>query len=1064
MKKHSVRVAALVAVMMSGAVLLGADAAPRPSTAVSVGGSFIVEPPMARYVGELDPRELNEQVRDWAVLATVTRLGATPEEAAAATYELPPARLPYLDELYAFEYGRGRRVYLGGRVLLFRDADDPDPQATIGRLADRVREESGAIPAKVEIYLVHDQRDEGTIRIERAPDVTGKALFSPAYGYVEGKADSAAELAAWLARADDLSFAQLRDGHLVVGGRRFVKTRTANLTAEDVAALYQAHEQLGPPLAARQTIRALPKEAQQTIARARELVIAGRRDEALAAWRTLGDQVRVTSRAEADAIIEAVRAISAPVGGPGFSLDPEWLPDPVNKGEPMMLTRMRRLVAQPCAELRDIAKRGDALERAEPDPTRRTSVARRALAIRDLVRSLASSHHEADACRALGAFVPELKDTITEISISSAISDGRSRWESALARYHELDARLNAIDTRDVRGYVAALTREVLRYYAADTQAQCARYEGTAGTGVGMTMFYTDLLAKLWMSTDYGLSAPITQVAGFVAKPQLELPPALAESSEKNSSTRIWFGPRGGNVSRVDGAGTSLLFEHSFARIFAAGNDPTQPGVEVRPNEASRRAIGWWDRHYDDAADYEQEYHRLNQIMKWSLVTGALFETNVAQYLSAVSVRRDHDFDRWYHANQPRLRFSGSIPLASRTLPGKECLPIFESYEYQTGGQWWSISGGVGAATRDSLPRVSRVDTARPLGARKPPAPNLVGDTAGTAVRVAPRLEGKQVVFDHVEGIPMRDARGNVSLGSPRVTFTSGARPGALGIDVGTPGRQIGVATAQRNGSSIKMGWQDGPVEAARHGAPRAARDIADADGLASSGNVQSAAPLYEAVSARGPPQTALERARNAVIDAAYRRPGPVLRMVDELATSGEALSPGARQLLVGATRPVATPGAAGHIELALEHGLPLNNRFGGVDVERGKIIATRDIDTIPTTTARVPEATDLSTRHVYIDRGLRVGQEGLIPDTGGPAARWQRRVDVRMEELRQHPMGPLPDRLIETSTGSKFDYIPPTHATPQSKQLPPILIRYHRHRDDRCDGRNPPADCPQRR
>lgn len=218
----------LVTTLIAGVALARPSASANSnSTAVAVGTSFVVEPPMARYVADLDPRELHEQIRDWAVIATVTRLGATPDQAASATYELPPARLPYLDELYAFEYGRGRRAYLGSRILLFRDADDPDPQATIGRLADRVREENGVIPAKVEVYLVYDQRDEGTIRIDRTADVTGAELFSPAYGYLEGTADSTSELSAQLGQIDDLSFAQLRGGHLVVGGRRFARTRTA---------------------------------------------------------------------------------------------------------------------------------------------------------------------------------------------------------------------------------------------------------------------------------------------------------------------------------------------------------------------------------------------------------------------------------------------------------------------------------------------------------------------------------------------------------------------------------------------------------------------------------------------------------------------------------------------------------------------------------------------------------------------------------------------------------------------------------------------------------------------
>lgn len=116
-----IRLTVIVAVV---AAIAGCGSA-MPGTASPIqNASFIVQPPMAAYFKELDEREQREQVRDWAVIGTVAHLGATPEQAAAATYELPPARLPYLENLYSFEYGHGRRAYLGKRVLLFRDSDD----------------------------------------------------------------------------------------------------------------------------------------------------------------------------------------------------------------------------------------------------------------------------------------------------------------------------------------------------------------------------------------------------------------------------------------------------------------------------------------------------------------------------------------------------------------------------------------------------------------------------------------------------------------------------------------------------------------------------------------------------------------------------------------------------------------------------------------------------------------------------------------------------------------------------------------------------------------------------
>lgn len=63
------------------------------------------------------------------------------------------------------------------------------------------------------VYLVHDRRDDGEIRIERAPDVSGAALFSSEYGYVVGEGSDPEKLAAWLDRTDDLAFAQIVGDH-----------------------------------------------------------------------------------------------------------------------------------------------------------------------------------------------------------------------------------------------------------------------------------------------------------------------------------------------------------------------------------------------------------------------------------------------------------------------------------------------------------------------------------------------------------------------------------------------------------------------------------------------------------------------------------------------------------------------------------------------------------------------------------------------------------------------------------------------------------------------------------
>lgn len=571
-------------------VVLGVAAAigcgpPKPVGPMASIESFVVQPPMASYFRELDGREQKEQIRDWAVLGTVGHEGAGPDEAAAATYELPPARLPYLDELYAFEHGRGRRVYLGERVLLFHDAEDPDPVATIGRLADRVRMENGEVPATVEVYVVNDVRDEGTIRVDRMPDVGRDELFSAKFGYVEVEVKDVASIAGWLGKADDLTLAQVTPDGLRLGGRRFARTRTANVTIEDVSALAQAHEELdGPRAPVRRMIAALPPEARAAAERIVEHVKAGKGESP-----ELETDARVAFAAVPsehwEVFAGGLRMLGSEPQAPGFSLDPQWLPDRAAPEHPAMLARLRAFAADPCRDLETIKNRVAALEAKEPDETRRTAVTLEAVAVQHAILQLTQSRSLPDVCAAIQRDIsPGLLRIADEVALTSAAD-----WDRGLAGYHRLLEE--AASRGDLQARVAAsLAERALKFHRADTSVQCGRYMGLEGTRVGMTLFYTDLLAKLWESTDYGRSAPIVEVPGFRSAPHQNLPEAYAEEMARNPSTRVWFGPRASAVSRsgVD-KDRVFLFEHRFTRVYAAGSNPARPGGG---GARDRRAVG----------------------------------------------------------------------------------------------------------------------------------------------------------------------------------------------------------------------------------------------------------------------------------------------------------------------------------------------------------------------------------------------------------------------------------------------------------------------------------------
>jgi hypothetical protein len=1007
------RVASLI---LLAATALGCGAARPPSSIVDeareVPGTLVIEPPAARYVSDLDPQQRRDQVRDWAVFATVTHLGASPVSAASATYELPPARLPYLDELYSFEYGAGRRSYLDGRVLLFRDADDPDPQATIGRLADRIRMESGEVPASVEVFAIHDLENEGRIQVVRLPDVTRDELFSSAYGYVEGTASDAASLAVWLESIDDLSSARITEGRLVLGGRRFAGTRTQNLTAEDVAALYQAHDELDQPRRqAQQWLATRSAQTRRSIERVIDLKAQGRTVSSEA----LHNVYESIPESENHGARDAIRAL-ANEASPGFSLDPAWLPDRTNPTIPLVLTKLRAFTANPCKELQQIANDAEAL--AESDDLLRSFRAD-AVTIRDLI----SEHGplSPDICTQIGGVIELMLRRLT----TSTVWFSRDDWELARATYYSMSRRLEAASTSKRQdSSVRALARAVLDYYDVDTSVQCGTYFGLRGTRVGMTLFYTDLLAKLWGS-DYDHSAPTGDVLGFQATPFINLPPSFADELQQNSYTRLWFGPRSDSVSRIPvGDAQTLLFDHRFTRIYAAGSDPGRPGVEGQPPESERRSIGWWDRHFDEIADFEQEYHRQNQIMKWAVVAGAFADSSVIAFLKEVRVDRSLDFHTWHAATRDHLRFSDPLPKAA-AIAGKECLPLFSSYPFESAGGISTISGGVTTVARSSTARVPEIRGLEPLGARRPYVADIGAGQAGTSVRPLPTRSGQDVTFFNAANARTRAATGDVPLGAPTVKY--GGTPAKLEVHAGSGERAIGTLELEvKSASRVKMGWRDGPVEMAR---PDVSVPIsrAGADKLAASGHIDDAAQVYQRVGAAAS-RTADDLARQLVVDTARRRATPVLRTLQKLETKGAQLAPETRSAVESAVARIGSDTAAKQVSTALRTGKPLSSVQGQLVVERGRIIVTRDVAKLPP--ARPSSApADLSRAEVYIDSRLRVGREGLVPDTGVNSAYWRSRPDVTIDALDRSAIGALPDRLVVSSTKLRLNRVTNTSA-----------------------------------
>ena len=188
---------------------------------------------------------------------------------------------------------------------------------------------------------------------------------------------------------------------------------------------------------------------------------------------------------------------------------------------------------------------------------------------------------------------------------------------------------------------------------------QVARYDGELqGTEVGMILFYTDLLAKLWTMDFISSSPRHDPIPVFVDDRIAPNSSIYAAERHQLNSGRLWFGLSNLGFQIADQKNAVYLARNA-TRLYSAASDPDQPGKEVAFSAFMAASTEWWNDHYEEVARYEQEYERLNQIMKWSIVISWLNELNEGtrlSFLANVDIDRSKVFPQWA-SHHPELRF-----------------------------------------------------------------------------------------------------------------------------------------------------------------------------------------------------------------------------------------------------------------------------------------------------------------------------------------------------------------------------------------------------------------------
>jgi len=366
-----------------------------------------------------------------------------------------------------------------------------------------------------------------------------------------------------------------------------------------------------------------------------------------------------------------------------------------------------------------------------------------------------------------------------------------------------------------------ARLRALLRYLSERNSYQAARYDGKLqGTSVGMILFYTDLLAKLWL-LDYDGVAP-SSVVGFRNIRDIKLSKLYWDDFLHRPATRLWFGLR---QDGFEFYGNNILFQPVVTRVYAAAYDPAFPGREGHPNYQNREFLGWWDTHYEAMAAAEPYYHKLDQIQKWSCIFMVLQENSAhtLDFLMKYPIRRSIDFEIWNRREATGSKIK--IPFIDRRQCGStsECLPLLASNSFPVMGRPYTISGGVSLVARKDIlakmhkhdPQANRTRVVLPEG-QAASAPALASVGSGARASAGPKPTAG-AYHPSARGVSPGKRPVNAAPQSAPSTPVTAESAAPTATPVGGGERQVverdyGAFLVEKEAGAIRMSWTKGPA------------------------------------------------------------------------------------------------------------------------------------------------------------------------------------------------------------------------------------------------------------
>ncbi|HEX3880507.1 MAG TPA: hypothetical protein VHW24_26175 [Bryobacteraceae bacterium] len=854
-------------------------AAPKSSFAVNDTRTILFHVD-SETIEKMNDVDLEDQLRDWLLYSVLSESGLDPAALRKSMYDLPPTRASFVKPVAAFEFGptRSRVIDDARDTIALLPEGAPNRNNLLAQIADNVRSSLGDKPAILRVFEYRIDPVEMSAYVTRKSDMSAAELFSAKYGYVEKEVSDKAAFREFIGAIDDLVWVASVDGGVRLGGRTLDRRDARRLGMEDVAALWQSEDRLRLDQERVKAFEAQWKDSDYLNNLIKPLYDQDR-ERIESQYPETSDLYTPGSPGLANRLTPRRRSFTSP--SQTYSPEVQQLIDETLRDQayggrksPSLNSREMQRLLKRYLDPSDASSSVSPSFRAHSNRERDLEQFKAKWNNQDYLKSLLQPMYDqayAELQKSLSSKgskgIPQgsgfsldpafdyvklkaLFDSIEPLLRTAGGADPEKVTAAGDAiQHHNEGPFLDLLYGVEQSAGVGKLFAQMAEGTLQSAQFQHARYDGSLqGTEVGMTLFYTDLLAKLWaldyMDSAPDATAPPRRVRGFVPLLKVQSSPIYEKETEELSGTRLWFGSRKSAYSKID---NNLYFAPIATRVYAASSNTLQPGKEAEPNAESAEFLGWWNDHYGQVADYEPEYHRLNEIMKWSVVLGWLdsrTELGRMTFLSSVPVAHSNWFPQWAERNQQlRYRYwDANLCPAGLTLPtdkpvcffarnyhevDTESMPILKSRSWGNGDRSHVITGGVSLGSREeitALPELSHtIDPALRRSSAVETAASEGGlPTISTPEKVVYKLESSSVTHANATveatatGKPLRGMETELKQGPFKTDFDQGAA--AWHVRLTEDGNPIGSLRVEHaaNTSRTDVVWTPLDIEYSR--------------------------------------------------------------------------------------------------------------------------------------------------------------------------------------------------------------------------------------------------------